>query len=104
MTRRRKPTAPKSEAPKVEEPKPEQVPSELVRVMAPIQAMRIERNRAQRIALEHEYEARRARIELDDAALEVELAAQWGIGVEQLRASRIEFDFASHKARITPLG
>lgn len=102
MTRRRKPTAPKSEEPKVEEPKPEQVPSELIRDLSPIQAMRIERNRAQRMALEHEFEARLAKIEADDKALEIELAAQWGIDPEKLRSSLIEIDFSTRKVRIAP--
>ncbi len=102
MSRRRKPAAPKSEALKIAEARPEQAPSELVRDLAPIQAMRIERNRAQRMAMEHEFEARLAKIEADDKALEVELAAQWGIDLEKLRSSFIEIDFSTRKVRIAP--
>lgn len=100
MTKRQRQAPPKKESDAVAEPQP----IDVVRDLAPIQAMRIERNMAQRVALRHEFEARMARIEADDAALELELASGWGISVEELRSSRIEFDFATNKARIKPQG
>lgn len=101
MTRRRsKPVA----SAKVEEPITAPQPTELVHSLTSLQAMRIERNMAQKEALRHELQSRMARIEADDAALDEELAAQWGLKPEQLRKSRMEIDFAKLLVRITPLG